>query len=57
MGETALALWNIYFSTAGYNDATVYDKASMMQSWNKFCFQGGMIEVRTSTWSRHHYVG
>ncbi|KAF1772380.1 hypothetical protein GQ600_4925 [Phytophthora cactorum] len=44
MGETALALWNIYFSTAGYNDATVYDKASMMQSWNKFCFQGGMIE-------------
>ncbi|KAG3069351.1 hypothetical protein PC121_g9856 [Phytophthora cactorum] len=45
-GETTLTLWNDYLSPAGYEDVTFYYKAGMVQSWNKFCFQGGMIEVR-----------
>ncbi|KAI9985877.1 hypothetical protein PInf_024660 [Phytophthora infestans] len=45
-GETVLTLWDDYLSPAGYEDVTFYYKAAMVQSWNKFCFQGGMIEVR-----------
>jgi beta-glucanase (GH16 family) len=45
-GETTLTIWNDYLSPAGYEDVTFYYKAGMVQSWNKFCFQGGMIEVR-----------
>ncbi|KAG6613173.1 Beta-glucan synthesis-associated protein [Phytophthora cinnamomi] len=45
-GETTLKLWNDYLSPAGYEDVTFYYKAGMVQSWNKFCMQGGMVEVR-----------
>ncbi|KAE8914467.1 hypothetical protein PF003_g2124 [Phytophthora fragariae] len=45
-GETTLTLWNDYLSPAGYEDVTFYYKAGMVQSWNKFCLQGGMVEVR-----------
>ncbi|EGZ29223.1 hypothetical protein PHYSODRAFT_246280 [Phytophthora sojae] len=45
-GETTLKLWNDYLSPAGYEDVTFYYKGGMVQSWNKFCIQGGMIEVR-----------
>ncbi|RLN71052.1 hypothetical protein BBJ28_00006948 [Nothophytophthora sp. Chile5] len=44
--ETTLTLWNDYLSPAGYEDVVFYYRSGMVQSWNKFCFQGGMIEVR-----------
>ncbi|KAG7401413.1 hypothetical protein PHYBOEH_001405 [Phytophthora boehmeriae] len=39
-------LWNDYMSPAGYQDVYFYYRSGMVQSWNKFCFQGGRIVVR-----------
>ncbi|KAJ0407514.1 hypothetical protein ATCC90586_002179 [Pythium insidiosum] len=44
--ETTLRLWNDYQSPPGYKSVTFYYRAAMVQSWNKFCYQGGMIEVK-----------
>ncbi|GAB9469701.1 Beta-glucan synthesis-associated protein [Globisporangium polare] len=42
---TTLKLWNDYKNPPGYQTTTFYYRAGMVQSWNKFCFQGGMVEV------------
>uniref|UniRef100_H3GJH7 GH16 domain-containing protein n=2 Tax=Phytophthora ramorum TaxID=164328 RepID=H3GJH7_PHYRM len=39
-------VYNMYTHPPGYQDAYFYYRAAMVQSWNKFCFQGGMLEVR-----------
>ncbi|GMF42560.1 unnamed protein product [Phytophthora fragariaefolia] len=39
-------VWNDYISPPGYETVYFYYRSGMVQSWNKFCFQGGMIEVR-----------
>ncbi|RLN72568.1 hypothetical protein BBJ28_00017713 [Nothophytophthora sp. Chile5] len=44
--ETNLTLWNDYLSPAGYEEVTFYYRSAMVQGWNKFCLQGGLIEVR-----------
>jgi beta-glucan synthesis-associated protein KRE6 len=38
--------YNMYTNPPGYQDVNMYYRAAMVQSWNKFCFQGGMLEVR-----------
>lgn len=42
----AETVWSDYISPAGYETVYFYYRSGMVQSWNKFCFQGGMIEVR-----------
>uniref|UniRef100_A0AAV1V436 Beta-glucan synthesis-associated protein n=1 Tax=Peronospora matthiolae TaxID=2874970 RepID=A0AAV1V436_9STRA len=39
-------VFNLYRHPPGYENAYFYYRAAMVQSWNKFCFQGGMLEVR-----------
>uniref|UniRef100_H3GJH2 GH16 domain-containing protein n=1 Tax=Phytophthora ramorum TaxID=164328 RepID=H3GJH2_PHYRM len=39
-------VYNMYTHPPGYVDAYFFYRAAMVQSWNKFCFQGGMLEVR-----------
>ncbi|CAI5723524.1 unnamed protein product [Hyaloperonospora brassicae] len=39
-------VYNMYTHPPGYENAYFYYRAAMVQSWNKFCFQGGMLEVR-----------
>ncbi|KAG6613270.1 Beta-glucan synthesis-associated protein [Phytophthora cinnamomi] len=39
-------VWNNYISPPGYQTVYFYYRSGMVQTWNKFCFQGGMIEVR-----------
>ncbi|RLN67014.1 hypothetical protein BBJ28_00006794 [Nothophytophthora sp. Chile5] len=41
-----ISVYNMYKHPPGYEDAHFYYRAAMVQSWNKFCFQGGMLEVR-----------
>ncbi|KAE9340069.1 hypothetical protein PF008_g11261 [Phytophthora fragariae] len=41
-----LTVYNAYLSPARYQNVTFYYRAGMVQSWNKFCYQGGLIEVR-----------
>uniref|UniRef100_H3GES0 GH16 domain-containing protein n=1 Tax=Phytophthora ramorum TaxID=164328 RepID=H3GES0_PHYRM len=41
-----ISVYNMYKYPPGYEDAHFYYRAGMVQSWNKFCFQGGMLEVR-----------
>ncbi|DBA04728.1 TPA: hypothetical protein N0F65_004365 [Lagenidium giganteum] len=43
---TTLRLWNDYRSPAGYQKFSFFYRSGMVQSWNKFCYQGGMMEVR-----------
>jgi beta-glucanase (GH16 family) len=39
-------VWNSYTTPPGYEDITFYYRSGMVQSWNKFCFQGGAVTVR-----------
>lgn len=39
-------VFNMYTRPPGFEDAYFYYRAAMVQSWNKFCFQGGFLEVR-----------
>ncbi|KUF84630.1 Beta-glucan synthesis-associated protein KRE6 [Phytophthora nicotianae] len=39
-------VYNMYTHPPGYVDAYFFYRAAMVQSWNKFCYQGGMIETR-----------
>jgi beta-glucanase (GH16 family) len=44
--EINVTVWNSYAVPPGYETATFYYRSGMVQSWNKFCFQGGAIQVR-----------
>ncbi|KAG1698213.1 hypothetical protein DVH05_015203 [Phytophthora capsici] len=39
-------VYNMYTHPPGYVDAYFFYRAAMVQSWNKFCYQGGMVETR-----------
>uniref|UniRef100_H3GJJ1 Uncharacterized protein n=1 Tax=Phytophthora ramorum TaxID=164328 RepID=H3GJJ1_PHYRM len=39
-------VYNMYTHPPGYVDAYFFYRSAMIQSWNKFCYQGGMIEAR-----------
>ncbi|EGZ29202.1 hypothetical protein PHYSODRAFT_467505 [Phytophthora sojae] len=41
-----IKVYNMYKYPPGYENAHFFYRAAMVQSWNKFCFQGGMLEVR-----------
>ncbi|KAG3013002.1 hypothetical protein PC121_g7998 [Phytophthora cactorum] len=41
-----VSVYNMYKHPPGYQNSTFFYRAAMVQSWNKFCFQGGMLEVR-----------
>ncbi|CEG49963.1 Concanavalin A-like lectin/glucanase, subgroup [Plasmopara halstedii] len=43
---TELQVWNSYLETPSFENVTFFYRGGMVQSWNKFCFQGGMVEVR-----------
>ncbi|KAG1701932.1 hypothetical protein DVH05_010422 [Phytophthora capsici] len=38
-------VWNTYAKPAGFETHSMYYRAGMVQTWNKFCFQGGRMEV------------
>lgn len=44
---TILRVYNMYLHPPAFVDAYFFYRAAMVQSWNKFCYQGGMLEVRT----------
>ncbi|ETP42395.1 hypothetical protein F442_10695 [Phytophthora nicotianae P10297] len=39
-------VYNMYIHPPQFVDAYFFYRAAMVQSWNKFCYQGGMIETR-----------
>ncbi|TMW65160.1 hypothetical protein Poli38472_009327 [Pythium oligandrum] len=39
--------YNMYLNPPAFQNVEFYYRAAMVQSWNKFCFQGGMLEVRS----------
>ncbi|KAG2782059.1 hypothetical protein PC129_g15566 [Phytophthora cactorum] len=41
-----ISVYNMYKYPPSFEDAHFYYRAAMVQSWNKFCFQGGMLEVK-----------
>ncbi|OWZ03375.1 Beta-glucan synthesis-associated protein [Phytophthora megakarya] len=43
---TQIPVWNSFLATPGFENVTFFYRGGMIQSWNKFCMQGGMIEVR-----------
>ncbi|RLN74618.1 hypothetical protein BBJ28_00012695 [Nothophytophthora sp. Chile5] len=38
-------VYNTYAKPPGFETHYMYYRAGMVQSWNKFCFQGGLMEV------------
>ncbi|TMW60340.1 hypothetical protein Poli38472_000382 [Pythium oligandrum] len=43
---TNITVYNQYSRPPGFQNITFFYRAAMLQTWNKFCFQGGMLEVR-----------
>lgn len=43
---SVFSVYNMYTRPPGFEDAYFYYRGGMVQSWNKFCFQGGYLEVR-----------
>ncbi|KAK1933896.1 Beta-glucan synthesis-associated protein SKN1 [Phytophthora citrophthora] len=43
---TELSIYNSYLNPPQYENVSFFYRAGMVQSWNKFCYQGGLIEVR-----------
>ncbi|KAE8972560.1 hypothetical protein PR001_g26572 [Phytophthora rubi] len=39
-------VYNMYTHPPSFQDVYFYYRGAMVQSWNKFCYQGGMLEVR-----------
>ncbi|KAF1779513.1 Concanavalin A-like lectin/glucanase domain [Phytophthora cactorum] len=39
-------VYNMYIHPPGFVDAYFFYRSAMVQSWNKFCYQGGMLETR-----------
>ncbi|KAE8984268.1 hypothetical protein PR002_g22994 [Phytophthora rubi] len=39
-------VYNMYTHPPSFVDAYFFYRAAMVQSWNKFCYQGGMVEAR-----------
>ncbi|GMF58459.1 unnamed protein product [Phytophthora fragariaefolia] len=44
--EQNITVWNDYITPPGHENVTFYYRAAMVQGWNKFCFQGGLVVVR-----------
>ncbi|KAF0698902.1 Aste57867_10502 [Aphanomyces stellatus] len=44
-GPVNVTYFNQWLDAPKMENATLHYTAGMMQSWNKFCFQGGLIEV------------
>ncbi|CAI5721327.1 unnamed protein product [Peronospora effusa] len=43
---TNITVYNAYLQPPAYENVPFYYRAAMVQSWNKFCYQGGLVEVR-----------
>ncbi|DAZ99974.1 TPA: hypothetical protein N0F65_008781 [Lagenidium giganteum] len=43
---STVSVYNMYTRPPGFTNATFYYRSAMLQSWNKFCFQSGMVELR-----------
>ncbi|RLN67013.1 hypothetical protein BBJ28_00006795 [Nothophytophthora sp. Chile5] len=43
---TNITVFNAYLLPPRYEKVDFFYRAAMVQSWNKFCYQGGMMEVR-----------
>uniref|UniRef100_M4BNF1 GH16 domain-containing protein n=2 Tax=Hyaloperonospora arabidopsidis (strain Emoy2) TaxID=559515 RepID=M4BNF1_HYAAE len=39
-------VYNMYTHPPGFVDVNFFYRSAMVQSWNKFCYQGGMVEAR-----------
>ncbi|OWZ18268.1 Beta-glucan synthesis-associated protein [Phytophthora megakarya] len=39
-------VYNMYTHPPSFMDAYFFYRSAMVQTWNKFCYQGGMLEVR-----------
>ncbi|KAF1316299.1 Concanavalin a-like lectin/glucanase, subgroup, partial [Globisporangium splendens] len=43
----SFTVYNAYTRPPQYESHSMYYRSAMVQSWNKFCFQGGLMEVST----------
>ncbi|TMW65144.1 hypothetical protein Poli38472_009311 [Pythium oligandrum] len=42
----SIRTYNMYLNPPAFETVEFQYRAAMVQSWNKFCFQGGLVEVR-----------
>ncbi|TDH69611.1 hypothetical protein CCR75_007639 [Bremia lactucae] len=43
---TKVQVYNMYTHPPSFEEVKFWYRGAMVQSWNKFCYQGGMLEVR-----------
>ncbi|EQC30509.1 hypothetical protein SDRG_11826 [Saprolegnia diclina VS20] len=43
--ETNVTYYNVWSDAPSWTTKTMYYRAAMMQTWNKFCIQGGFVEI------------
>ncbi|EQC34764.1 hypothetical protein SDRG_07572 [Saprolegnia diclina VS20] len=44
-GQVDIQFYNVWADVPGWTTKKMWYSASMMQTWNKFCIQGGFIEI------------
>ncbi|KAI9985951.1 hypothetical protein PInf_024742 [Phytophthora infestans] len=44
--KNTIHVYNMYTHPPSFEDVYFWYRGAMVQSWNKFCYQGGMLEVR-----------
>ncbi|EQC30510.1 hypothetical protein SDRG_11827 [Saprolegnia diclina VS20] len=43
--ETNITYFNVWADVPSWQNKTMYYRAGMVQTWNKFCIQGGFVEI------------
>ncbi|KDO22219.1 hypothetical protein SPRG_12304 [Saprolegnia parasitica CBS 223.65] len=43
--ETNVTYYNVWSDAPSWTTKTMYYRAAMVQTWNKFCIQGGFVEI------------
>ncbi|EQC25030.1 hypothetical protein SDRG_17090, partial [Saprolegnia diclina VS20] len=43
--ETNITYYNVWSDTPSWTNKKMYYRAAMVQTWNKFCIQGGFVEI------------
>ncbi|OQR88732.1 beta-glucan synthesis-associated protein [Thraustotheca clavata] len=44
-GEVNISYYNVWSNIPGWTNKKMYYSSAMVQTWNKFCIQGGFVEV------------
>ncbi|EQC34766.1 hypothetical protein SDRG_07574 [Saprolegnia diclina VS20] len=52
-GDVDISFYNVWANVPAWTKKKMYYTAAMVQTWNKFCIQGGFVEIAMKLPGRH----